>query len=146
MAEITVPAKCEELDRVIDFVNVHLDEVGCDSYNKATLDIAVEEIFVNIASYAYECSAEGDAVVRIILCGNPPEIVLQFIDKGVQYNPLEQEDPDVTLELDERAVGGLGIFLVKESMDEMTYEFKDGKNILTIVKRLEVPEEELQEE
>jgi len=136
MAEITVPARRSELDRVIDFINEHLEEVGCSNYDKATLDIAVEEIFVNIASYAYESDREGDAVIRAVLEKEPPHILIQFIDQGTPYNPLERGDPDITLDVDERAIGGLGIFLVKESMDNMYYEYKDNKNILTIEKKL----------
>lgn len=136
MVEIIVPARVAELDRVIDFVNENLDVINCSSYDKATLDIAVEEIFVNIASYAYENDREGDAVIRVALQKKPPKVIIQFMDSGAPYNPLDREDPDIDAELDERAIGGLGIFLVKESMDEMSYEYTDGKNILTIEKNL----------
>ena len=136
MSEIIVPAKHEELDRVIDFVNEHLDEVECSSYDRATLDIAVEEIFINIANYAYENGKTGEALVRTVLVKSPPEVLIQFIDSGIPYNPLEREDPDVELDAEERDIGGLGIFLVKESMDSVSYEYKDGRNILTMIKKL----------
>ena len=134
MAEITVPAKVSELDRVIDFVNSRLEELNCNEFERATIDIAVEEIFVNIAHYAYEYDKEGEAVVRATVQKDPAKIILQFIDSGTKYNPLEREDPDVELELDDRQIGGLGIFLVKESMDNVYYEYSDGRNILTIEK------------
>lgn len=136
MAEIVVPAKRSELDHVICFINEHLAEVECSSYDQAALDIAVEEIFVNIANYAYESDKEGDATIRAVLMKEPPQILIQFIDSGTPYNPLERETPDVELSAEEREIGGLGIFLVKESMDSVTYEYKDNKNILTIEKKL----------
>lgn len=63
-------------------------------------------------------------------------ISITFSDSGKPYNPLEKPDPDVTLSAEERSIGGLGIFMVKKSMDDMRYEYKDGQNILTITKRL----------
>lgn len=134
MAELIVPAKVTELDRVIDFVNVRLERLNCNEFDRAAIDIAVEEIFVNIAHYAYEFDKEGEAVVRATVQKDPAKIVLQFIDSGTPYNPLEREDPDVELALDDRQIGGLGIFIVKESMDAVYYEYSEGKNILTIEK------------
>ena len=99
------------------------------------IDVAVEELFVNITSYAYE-QGEGVAVVQISVHEDPLSVEITFIDNGVQYDPLAKEDPDVTLSAKERKKGGLGIFMVKNTMDNVSYEYKDGKNILTIKKNL----------
>ena len=97
------------------------------------IEVAVEELFVNIAHYAYAPDT-GSATIRTEITAGTAEIT--FIDSGVQYDPLAKPDPDVSLPASERQVGGLGIFMVKKSMDDMRYEYRDGKNILTIVKKL----------
>ncbi len=97
------------------------------------LAIAVEELYVNIAHYAYG-DEEGKATIKIGFDGEPMQVTIRFIDEGVPYNPLEKQDPDTSLSAEERDIGGLGIFMVKKSMDSMEYEYQDGKNILTIQK------------
>ena len=97
------------------------------------IDVAVEEIFVNIANYAYP-SGEGEAVISIEADKDAKSVSILFEDQGTPYDPLKNEDPDITLSADERPIGGLGIFMVKKSMDEVSYEYKDGKNRLTISK------------
>ena len=97
------------------------------------MDIAVEEIFVNIASYAYE-GKEGPSEIIFELNDKVAEIT--FIDSGIPYDPLAKEDPDITLSAEQRQIGGLGIFMVKKSMDDMKYEYSDGKNKLTLFKRI----------
>ena len=99
------------------------------------LDVAVEEIFVNIASYAYAPNT-GYALIQINELSDPKRVQITFVDEGVPYDPLAKEDPDVTLSAEERQIGGLGIYMVKKSMDNMTYEYKDNKNILTIEKNI----------
>ena len=89
------------------------------------IDLAVEEIFVNIANYAYRPVRE-----------NPLEVTLTFLDSGAPYDPLAKEDPDITLDVKDRQIGGLGIFLVKQTMDDVKYEYKNGRNILTLTKNL----------
>ena len=98
-----------------------------------SIDIAVEELFVNIASYAYE-HGKGVAVVQVSVHEEPLSVEITFIDNGKQYDPLAKADPDTTLSAKERKKGGLGIFMVKKSMDNVSYEYKDGKNILTVRK------------
>ena len=98
------------------------------------VNVAIDELFSNIAYYAYE--AEGDATVRVEIIEESMEIVLTFLDNGIPYNPLEKEDPDTTLSAEEREIGGLGIFMVKKTMDDVKYEYKDGQNILKIVKKM----------
>lgn len=130
--ELTVEALSENLDDVQDFINVLLEERGCGMKDVITIDIAVEEIFINIASYAYP-DGTGTATVRVDF---PEEnrVEITFIDSGIEYNPLAKPDPDVTLPADKRPVGGLGIFMVKKSMDDVRYEYSDSRNCLTIVK------------
>ena len=133
MKAITVPAALNQLDNVLDFVNSELAEYNCSVKLQTQVAIAVEEIFVNIAHYAYNPQI-GEATVQCEVDGDPLHITIQFLDGGKPYNPLDREDPDTTLPAEERDIGGLGVYLVKKSMDALSYEYKDGKNILTIQK------------
>ena len=99
------------------------------------IDVALEEIFINIANYAYQ-PGKGPATVRVDVTDNPLTVTITFVDHGIPYDPLAKDDPDVTLPADEREIGGLGIFMVKQSMDDVIYEYRDGHNILTIKKAL----------
>jgi len=135
MKSITIEAKTDNLPEVLSFVDAILEENDCPVKAQMQIDIAVEEIFVNIASYAYE-PGSGNADINAEVSGETPEFIISFADRGTPYNPLEKEDPDITLSLEERPIGGLGIFMVKKSMDKVEYEYKDGQNILTIHKTL----------
>ncbi len=135
MKNITIEAKTDNLPEVLSFVDAILEENDCPVKTQMQIDIAVEEIFVNIANYAY-APGSGSADIKAGVSGTPSVFVISFADKGVPYNPLAKEDPDVTLSLEERPIGGLGIFMVKKSMDKVEYEYKDGQNILTIHKTL----------
>ena len=135
MKEFVVEADRMNLLKVQSFIDELLEEAGCPMLTQTAIDIAVEELFVNIASYAYGQEI-GVAVVQVTVLEDPLSVEITFIDNGVQYDPLAKEDPDVTLSAKERKKGGLGIFMVKNSMDDVTYEYKDGKNILTIKKNL----------
>jgi anti-sigma regulatory factor (Ser/Thr protein kinase) len=95
----------------------------------------VEEIFVNIASYAY-APGVGDAVVRFESSQDPASVTITFIDSGVPYDPVQKDDPDVTLSAEERGIGGLGIYMAKKAMDDMKYVYRDGQNILSISKSI----------
>ena len=117
------------------FVEEHLEEAGCPLKAQMQISIAVEEIFINIASYAY-APGTGKAIIRVEFTKDPSVVSITFIDRGVPYNPLDKQDPDVTLPADERDIGGLGIFMAKEIMDDEYYEYKDGQNILTMTKKL----------
>lgn len=136
MMEMTVPAVISELERVTEFVNSQLREAGCPMAAQTQVDIAIEEIFVNIASYAYH-PEPGEATLRCSVSEEPLQVCIQFLDHGKPYNPLIQADPDITLSAEEREIGGLGIFMVKQCMDDVIYEYVDGKNILTIKKVIE---------
>lgn len=135
MDELTLEATLDNLDKVQQFVEDKLDAVGCSMKIKMQISIAVEEIFVNIAHYAYN-PAVGNASIKCTVSGDPPQVVIQFADSGIPFNPLAKKDADTTLSAEQREIGGLGIYMVKKSMDEISYEYKDGKNILKIKKKV----------
>ncbi len=134
MKEITLDATIENIETVTEFVNGQLESSGCPMKAQMQIDIAIDELFGNIAHYAYP-SDGGTATVRVELEETPSAVRITFIDSGVPYDPLKKEDPDVSLSAQERTSGGLGIFLVKKSMDDMQYEYRDGQNILEIRKK-----------
>ncbi len=135
MKELTIEALTENLPDVQQFVDEQLEAADCPMKTQMTIDIAVEEIFVNIASYAYG-DGVGTATVKVELFDDPASIEITFIDGGTPYDPLAKPDPKTDLKLMERRKGGFGIFMVKKSMDAMIYEYKDGKNVLTLKKNL----------
>ena len=117
------------------FVTDQLKGCNCSEDKILQVVLAVEEVFVNIANYAYNPEV-GPATVLAEVINDPTAVVLKFIDRGTPYNPLEREDPDITLSAEDRDIGGLGIFLTKNVMDETSYECRDGQNVLTLVKNL----------
>ena len=133
MKELVIEARRDNLNEVLGFVDEELEKLDCPIKTQMTIDIAVEEIYVNIASYAYTPNI-GNATIRAEVEEDPLAIVLTFIDEGMPYDPLAKEDPDITLAAEERQIGGLGIYMVKKSMDDVSYKFEDGKNIFTIKK------------
>ena len=135
MKEMTIAATVENIAAVTDFVNEQLEAFDCPMKAQMQIDIAIDELFGNIAHYAYNPDV-GDATVRVEVTEEPLAVIITFIDGGVPYDPLKAVDPDITLSADQRQIGGLGIYMVKKSMDEITYEYKDGKNILSIKKKL----------
>ena len=136
MKELDIEAKLENLDTVMAFVDEQLEEAECPMKAQMQIDIAVEEIFVNIAHYAYNPTV-GDVIIRVVIEKDPLAVVLTFIDEGQPYDPLAKADPDVTLAAEDRQIGGLGIFMVKKTMDNVDYEYNEGRNILTLKKGLE---------
>ena len=135
MKELTIAATTENIGVVTDFVNEQLESFDCPIKAQMQIDIAIDELFGNIAHYAYNPEV-GDATVRVEVKDEPLAVVITFIDKGVPYDPLKKSDPDTSLSAEEREIGGLGIYMVKKSMDEISYEYKDGQNILTILKNI----------
>lgn len=133
--ELEIDALNENLLDVQGFVDQHLEKVGCPFKAQMQIDVAVEEIFANIANYAY-APDKGKARVRVEVCDDPVTVTITFIDKGMPYDPLAKEDPDITLSADEREIGGLGVFITKQTMDDVAYEYKDGMNILKLKKNL----------
>ena len=134
MEELEIDAKRENLPQVLAFLDSHLESRGCSMKVQMQLDIAVEEIFVNIASYAYGAES-GKAVIQLREAHNPEGVSVTLIDRGTPYNPLEKPDPDTTLAMEDRPIGGLGIYMVKKSMDDLAYAYRDNCNMLTLYKR-----------
>ena len=163
MDEITLDAVVANIETVTDFIDKILEDIECPMKVKIQIDIAIDEIFSNIVYYAYRDAAackgadcnentdskeksgnnenarrndnkNGKVTVQIQTCDNPKSVSITFIDSGIPYNPLETKEPDITLSAEERQIGGLGIYMVKKNMDEMKYEYMDGKNCLTIMK------------
>ena len=135
MKELTIAATVENIETVTDFVNEQLESLDCPMKAQMQIDIVIDELFGNIAHYAYNPEI-GQATVRVEVIEEPLSVVITFIDNGVPYDPLAKADPDTTLSADEREIGGLGIYMVKKSMDDITYDYKDGQNILKIKKNL----------
>ena len=135
MKEITLAATIENIDTVTDFVAEQLEEMGCTMKAQMQINIAIDELFGNIARYAYPQGA-GEATVRLETSPDGKQAILTFIDQGTPYDPLTQEEPDITLSAEDRPIGGLGIFMVKKSMDDIAYRFENGQNILTITKTI----------
>ena len=136
MKEMTIDAAIENIPAVTAFVEEQLEQYNCPMKAQMQIDIAIDELFSNIAQYAYNPKT-GKATVRVEVTENPMAVIITFIDNGVPYNPLAKADPDVTLSADERQIGGLGIFMVKKSMDDINYEYKNGQNILKIKKNID---------
>ncbi len=136
MNEIKVEATIENIPKVTEFVDSILEECECPVKVQMQIDVAIDELMSNIAYYAYS-QGTGEVVVRAEVSDAPKTVALTFIDSGIQYDPLKKKDPDVSLPVEEREIGGLGIFIVKKTMDDVSYEYRDGQNILTIRKILQ---------
>ena len=130
---ITVPAVIENIEPVTDLINEKLAAIGCPVREQTQIDVAVDEILSNIARYAYEGEA-GEMSVRVKPTDSPRGVELTFTDSGVPFDPLRKPDPDVTLPAEQRGIGGLGIFLVRKTMDEVLYRYEEGRNILVVRK------------
>lgn len=135
MKELTIAATVENIGAVTDFVDAQLEALDCPMKALMQINIAIDELFGNIAHYAYNPDV-GEATVRVEVEEEPLSVIITFIDGGVPYDPLQAAEPDTTLSAEERALGGLGIFMVRKSMDEITYRYENGRNILSIRKTL----------
>lgn len=135
MNELTVEATVANIEAVTAFVNEHLDAYDCPMKVQIQIDVAIDELFGNIAQYAYDPET-GPATVRVEVEEDPLAVIITFIDNGKPFDPLSGTDPDITLSAEERKIGGLGVFLVKNTMDDVKYEYKDGQNILCIRKAM----------
>ena len=136
MKSITVPATDEDPNPVMEFVEEELSKHDCPSRALYQIQVAIEEILVNIVSYA-GLANDDDVEVRCEVLDDPLRVVVQFLDGGVPFDPLAMEDPDTSPEATEEREGGLGIFLVKQMMDSVSYAYEGGKNTLTIRKNLD---------
>ena len=135
MYELEIAAEIKKLPEVLSFIEQHLEEADCPPKAQMQIAIAAEEIFVNIAHYAY-APGTGDATVQLELAPEPATAILTFLDSGVPFDPLAKPDPDVTLAAEDRQIGGLGIFMTKKTMDDVRYEYRDDCNILRLEKKL----------
>lgn len=133
--ELKLSACDENMETVLEQVEEMLAPTSCDEMARMQIMMAAEELFVNIAHYAYG-GEPGEAVLTMKILQDPERFHMTFKDHGIPYNPLEHKDPDITLPAEEREIGGLGIFLIKNTMDQMEYEYRDGWNVLSIEKQL----------
>ena len=132
--KIRVAATKENLETVTAFLDEILDEKDCPLKIRLQIDLALKEMYINIANYAYTPKT-GEMELRVEFDEAERELTLVLIDSGIPYDPLAKKDPDVTLSAEKRKIGGLGIYLVKKTMDSMTYERRDGRNIVTMKKK-----------
>lgn len=133
--ELTVDSQLESLNTVTEFVNEKLEMINCPIKVMMQIDVAIDELFGNIAHYAYYPEI-GQVTVQIEIQENPMNVDITFIDSGTPFNPLLKETPNINLSVEERKIGGLGIHIVKKSMDNLYYQYKNGQNILTISKKI----------
>lgn len=135
MKEMTIAAAIENIPAVTAFVDEQLEAMDCPVKAQMQIDIAIDELFSNIARYAYHPEV-GEATVRVEVSPEPLAVIVTFIDQGVPYDPLAAAEPDTSLPAEERTLGGLGIYMVKKTMDGITYRYENGRNILAIRKNL----------
>ena len=135
MKELTIVAAVENIETVTNFIIEELEKLNCPIKAQTQISIAIDELFGNIAKYAYTPDV-GNAEVRLEVEEDPLSVIITFIDSGKPFNPLGQAHPDTAASAEERKIGGLGIFLVKKTMDMVEYEYKEGHNILKIKKQL----------
>lgn len=131
----TFPAKIESLSDVLGFVDQMLESCECPMKLQTAICVAIEEVFVNVAAYAYE-GGQGDVTLGIRFDEEARTITFHMTDKGIPFDPLANPDPDITLSAEDREIGGLGIFIAKKTMNTITYSYENGENILTMVKKI----------
>ena len=135
MTEKVFPADTEALSDVLGFVEETLEQFECPMKTQMAVCVAIEEVFVNVAHYAYP-ESEGDVVFGIGYDEDSNKVIFRMSDKGVPFNPLEKPDPDITLSAEERGIGGLGIFITKKTMESVSYVYENGENVLTMIKTI----------
>ncbi|MGN0691159.1 MAG: ATP-binding protein [Oscillospiraceae bacterium] len=135
MTEKVFAANDEALNDVLAFAEEELEKAECPMKAVMPITVALEEVFVNVAHYAYPDSS-GDVSLSIDFDSESRQMTFQMTDSGIPFDPLAKPDPDITLSAEERQIGGLGIFMMKMTMDEVSYVYKDGKNILTMKKSI----------
>ena len=131
----TFPAKTESLTDVLAFTEQILEKYQCSMKVQTAICVAIEEVFVNVAHYAYK-NVQGDVKFEIAFDKETRTATFRMADKGVPFDPLKKPDPDITLSAEEREIGGLGIFITKKTMDLVTYAYENGENILTMIKKI----------
>lgn len=133
MKKIIVAASLDQIDGIQEFVSSEMESVNCPMKQQLQVNIVLDELLSNVVRYAYP---DGGGSIEVSCEASESQIAITLIDSGIPYNPLEKEDPDVTLSAEERSIGGLGIFMVKKTMDEIVYSYDNGKNILTVKKTI----------
>ena len=128
-------AKTESLPEVLGFVEETLEGYGCPLKTQTAICVAIEEVFVNVARYAYP-NGEGDMSLHIGFNEQTRAVTFRISDKGIPFDPLAKPDPDITLSAEEREIGGLGIFIAKKTMDSLSYSYENGENVLTMIKNI----------
>ena len=131
--ELKIEAKKENFEKVLAFVDEALEKAGVPYEVQLSVEMAIEEIYLNIVYYAY-AQKDGDATILTAINEKDRILTLTFIDEGPEYNPLLKEDPDTTMDIMDRPIGGLGILMVKKMMDDVVYCRENGENHLTIKK------------
>ena len=135
MQERTFSAVIESIPLVTAWIDEQLEQLNCPMKVQMQFDMAIDEIFGNIAYYAYRGKI-GSAKVQLALQEDTRMLSITFMDQGIPFNPLSQKEPDTSLKAEKRKIGGLGIFLVKKIMDEVSYQYRDGHNILCLKKHI----------
>ena len=135
MMNKTFPAKTEALNDVLAYVEAVLEGFDCPMKTQMAICVAIEEVFVNVAHYAYG-GGEGDMALGIDFDTESRTVTFRMTDRGVPFDPLQKPDPDITLSAEDREIGGLGIFIAKKTMDTISYAYENGENILTMIKKL----------
>lgn len=135
MTNKTFPARTDVLADVLGFVEEMLESFGCSMKAQIAITVAIEEVFVNVAHYAYG-DGDGDVTLSIGFDEGSRTVTFRMTDSGVPFDPLKKPDPDITRSAEERSIGGLGIFITKKTMDTLAYAYENGKNILTMSKTI----------
>lgn len=136
IGRIVVPSKADKLYEVQDFITDRLSSTGASERTIRQLELVVEEIFINIASYAYDPPGSGEVEICCSVGEDMMKVVIVFVDKGPEFDPLGAPDPDISMDIKQRSIGGLGIHLVRNTVDGLTYSRDGDRNVLTIEKRL----------
>ena len=133
---LTLPNNVETIPELNVFIDSVAEEIGLDMSLTMSLNLAIEEAVVNVMEYAYPQGEKGDVTIDVTATDQWLQFVLT--DSGTPFDPTKKEEADTTLSAEERPIGGLGIFLVRQLMDSIEYAFKDGKNVLTLKKQLTI--------
>jgi anti-sigma regulatory factor (Ser/Thr protein kinase) len=131
LARISQPADMDHLEALMNFIGGHAQASGLDPQSLYRVDLAAEEVLTNIIKYAYP---EGQGLVEVACGVEDQSFVMEFRDQGQPFDPLAAEEPELSEDLHLRAVGGLGIHLVRQVMDQVSYHRQDQTNLLRIAK------------
>ena len=134
MKEVSLKSTLENVEVLTGIIDSELESVGCPTKAIMQVDVAIDEIFSNIVNYGYDCENE-EIVIKYDVDPKDKSISITFVDSGKRYNPLDKDDPNISEDAETRKIGGLGIYIVKKTMDNMVYKYENNKNYLTIIKK-----------